>query len=83
MIFHDDLEIVQMFISAESEAMMELPTAVLIEGIAYLMAAYYVLDVQYPKVCIQTFFFFQDVIMDKSDSPRPIRYSTYIKNMGF
>ena len=84
MVFHDNMEIVQMFISAESKAMMELPSTTIIEGVVYLMAAYYVLDVQYPKVCSPTFFFFQDIIMDKHDNlGRPVRYSTYLKSVGF
>ena len=45
MVFHDCKEIVQMFISTESKAMMELPSSTIIEGSVYLMAAYYVLDV--------------------------------------
>ena len=45
MVFHDCMEIVQMFISAESKAMMELPSTTIIECVVDLMAAYYVLDV--------------------------------------
>lgn len=83
-VFHDGADIVQMFLSAENEALMEIPGTTVINGIAHLMAAYYVLDVQYPKVCKSSFFFFQDIIMDKPDSlPRPVRYNAYIKTLGF
>ena len=68
MVFHDCKEIVQMFISAKSKAMMELPSTTIIEGSVYLMAAYYVLDVQYPIVAVRHSFFFQDIIMDKHDN---------------
>ena len=72
MVFHDGADIVQMFLSAENDALMEIPGTTVINGIAHLMAAYYVLDVQYPKVC-KSSFFFQDIIMDKPDSlPRPL-----------
>ena len=57
-----------MFISAESKAMMELSSTTIIEGIVYFMAAYYVLDVQYPIIAVRHSFFFQDNIMDKHDN---------------
>lgn len=83
-VFHDGAEVVQMFLSAENEALMELPSTTILNGIAHLMAAYYVLDVQYPKVCKSTLFFFQDIIMDEPDNlPRPVRYNTYIKTLGY
>ena len=83
-VFHDGTDIVQMFISAENEALMKIPSTTVLSGIAHLMAAYYVLDVQYPKVCKSSFFFFQDIIMDKPDDlPRPVRYNTYIKSLQF
>ena len=63
MVFHDSMEIVQMFISAESKAMMELPSTTIIGGVVYLMAAYYVLDVQYQKFAVRHSFFFQDIIL--------------------
>ena len=80
-VFHDGADIVQMFVSAENEALMEIPGTTVLNGIVHLMAAYYVLDVEYPKVCKSSFF--QD-IMDKPESlPRPVRYNAYIKSLGF
>ena len=63
MVFHDCKEIVQMFISTESKAMMELPSTTIIEGSVYLMAAYYVLDVQYPIVAVRHSFFFSKTLL--------------------
>ena len=84
MVFHDGSDVVQMFLCAENEALTEIPSTTIHNGIAHLMATYYVLDVQYPKVCKSTLFFFHDVIMDKPDNlPRPVRYNTYIKTLGF
>lgn len=81
MVFHGGADIVQMFLSVENKALMEIPGTTVLNGIAHLMAAYYVLDVQYPEVCKS---FFQDIIMDKADSlPRPVRYNVYIKSLGF
>ena len=51
-----------MFISAVSKAMMELPSTTIIEGIVYFMAAYYVLDVQYPIVAVRHSFFFKTIL---------------------
>ena len=73
-----------MFLSRENEALMEIPATTVLSGITHLMAAYYVLDMQYPKVCKSSLYFFQDIIMDKPDDlPRPVRYNTYIKSLGF
>ena len=84
MVFHDSDKVVQMFICAENKAILDLPSFDILDGIAYMMAAYYVLDVQYPRVCKPSFLFFQDIIMDKTDNlPRPVRYSTFIKSLGF
>lgn len=83
LVFHDIDSIVQMFLCAENEAIMELPSSTLLNGVAYLMSSYYVLDVQYPRACRQTLLFFQDVIMDRPDKlSRPVRYNTYIKSLG-
>ena len=62
MIFHDGEEVVQMFLCAENVAIMELPSTTIQNGIAHLMTAYYVLDVQYPKMCKPTFFFFDTLL---------------------
>ncbi len=75
MVFHEDDQIVQMFLIA---ALMELPSMDLIGGITSLMAAYYVFDIVYPKSPKATFFFLQDILMDQSDGSA--RYSMYIKN---
>ena len=48
-VFFDAGDIVQMFLSAENEALMEIPGTTVINGIAHLIAAYYVLDVKYPQ----------------------------------
>lgn len=81
-VFYDGLEIVQMFLGAEN-AIMEIPSDNIINGISHLMASYYVFYIHYPKVCRPTLYFFQDILMDKPDSgPRPVRFLTYIKNTG-
>ncbi len=81
MVFHEDDQIVQMFLIADGKALMELPSMDLIGGITSLMAAYYVFDIVYPKSPKATFFFLQDILIDQSDgSARPVRYSMYIKN---
>ena len=61
---------------------MEIPSTTVLSGIAYLMAAYYMLDVQYPKVCKSSFFFFQDIMDKPDDLPRPVRYNT-LRVSGF
>ena len=58
----------------------------LAEGIALLMAAYYVYHIQYPSAFRSTLYFFQDILMDKKDKKnkaRPTRYSLYLTNLGF
>ena len=74
-------KIVQQFVIAEREAIIEVSSTTVIGGIVHLMAAYYVFDVGYPSIARPTFFFMQDVVMDKCDGKaRPVRYTTFIKN---
>lgn len=71
----------QMFICAENEVILEIPTSKLVDGLVHLMAMYYVFDVQYPSFCKATLFFIQDILMEKSDiTKRPTRYKTFIQN---
>ena len=73
-----------MFFSAENESIMELPSTTILNGVAHLMAAFYVLGAQYPRVCKQSFLFFQDIIMDKPDKlTKPVRYSANVKSLGY
>ena len=82
-VFEESGDVVQMFLCAESKALMEIPSTFFIDGVSHLMAAYYVFDVQYPKVCQSHLYFFQDVLMDKADTakPRPVRYTSYIRSL--
>ena len=80
-IFHHEEEIVHMFLCAEGDSITEIPTTTLSDGITYLMAAYYVYDISYPRVCNSSLFFFQDIVLDMADSlSRPVRYSTYLQS---
>ncbi len=57
---------------------MELPVNTIDGGIVYLMAAYYVFSVEYPKPYQPLLYFIQDFIMDKADnSKRPTRYASF------
>ena len=77
-IIHDDKEIQQIFVCAENNVIMEVPTNKFIDGIVHLMAAYYVFNVQYPNFCKPTL---QDIIMNMNDKGRrPTRYSTFISH---
>ena len=78
MVFHDCKEIVQMFISAERKAMMELPSTIIIEGSVYLMAVYYVLDVQYRIVAVRHSFFFKALLWTSMTILDDHRYSIYL-----
>ena len=57
-VFWDDheLQIKQQFITAEQEMMYEIPSTKLIDGLALLMAVYYVFDVSYNPACKATYF---------------------------
>ena len=69
----------QMFVCAEDDGVLELPATTFGEWITYLMGAYYVYNVQYPKVYQPLLFFFQDFLMDRVEAKakRPTRYSTF------
>jgi hypothetical protein len=56
--FEDDT-IMQMFIAGEDDNLMELPVTTFGEGIVYLMAAYYVFNVEYPNPYKPLLFFFK------------------------
>ena len=66
----------QMLVCAENEAIIEIPTMQLVDGLIHLMAAYYVYNVQYPSVCKATLFFLQDILMERPDKAvrKPTRY---------
>ncbi len=67
-----------MFIAGEDDNLMELPTSTLDGGMVYLMAAYYVFNVEYPMPYQPFLFFIQDFIMDKADNgKRPTRYASF------
>ena len=78
-IFEDDESILQMFIVGENDSLIELPTTSTIgQGLVYLMAAYYVFNVGYPKPYQPLLYFIQDFIMNKTDNgKRPTRYSSF------
>ncbi len=82
-IFEFDGEIVQQFVCAENEEILEIPSTSLINGMAYLMATYYVYDVGYPKPYQPLLYFIQDFIMDRADGKkRPTRYSAFAARMN-
>ena len=51
-VFHQEDEIIQMFLCAENDSLLEIPVNTLAEGFTHLMAAYYVFDVSYPRGCM-------------------------------
>ena len=80
LIFEDEDgdSIVQMFIVGEDDQLMELPASTIDGGMVYLMAAYYVFSVEYPKSYQPLLYFIQDFIMDKADNgKRPTRYASF------
>ena len=79
-VFCDEEEIKQMFICAENEAIVEIPTLQLADGFTHLMAAYYVFNVEYPSSCKATLLFFQEILMGKREkvARRPVRYSNFV-----
>ena len=78
-IFEGEDGFIQMFICAEEDGILELPSTNIAEGITHLMAAYYVYNVQYPKAYQPLLYFFQDFLMDRveENAKRPTRYSTF------
>ena len=50
MVFHDEKSIQQIFVLAENDVLLELPTNELVDGFVHLMASYYVFNVQYPSL---------------------------------
>ena len=74
-IFEDEDSLLQMFVTGEDDNLMELPISSVGAGVAYLMAFYYVFNIEYPKPLL---YFFQDFIMDKADNgKRPTRYASF------
>jgi len=55
-----------MIIAGEDDNLMELPGSTIEEGMCYLMAVYYVFNVEYPKPYQPLLYFIQDFIMDKA-----------------
>ena len=83
-VFHQEDEIIQMFLCAENDSLLEVPANTLTDGFTHLMAAYYVFDVGYPRGCMPSLYFLQDVVLDRPDNlPRPIRYTAYVRSVGF
>ena len=82
-VFEDSTGVVQMFLCAENESIMEVPSAELIDGVRHLMAAYYVFGVGYPRSCRPSLLFFQEYIMGmKESAQKPIRYTTYVNSLN-
>ena len=82
-VFHDEDKIVQMFVCAENDSLVEIPGNSLADGFTYLMAAYYVFDVGYPRGCMPSLYFLQDIVLDQPDSvSRPVRYTAYVRSAG-
>ena len=59
----DSTGVVQMFLCAENESIMEPSSAELIDGVRHLMAAYYVFGVGYPRSCRPSLLLFQKYVM--------------------
>ena len=77
-IFEDEESILQIFIAAENDCLMELPVTTIGEGLVYLMAVYYTFNVAYPKPYQPLLYLLQDFIMDKPDNGRrPTRYASF------
>ncbi len=77
-IFESEDFILQTFISAENDCLVEVPATTIVEGLVYLMAAYYVFNVAYPKLYQPLLYMVQDFVMDKSDNgKRPTRYASF------
>ena len=82
-IFENEDSILQMFITGENDNLMELPTSSVGAGVAYLMAFYYIFNIEYPKQYQPLLFFFQDFIIDKADNgKRPSRYASFASTMS-
>ena len=81
LVFHDDQEIMQMFVVAENEALLELNSVSLVEGFVYLIATYYTFNISYPNYCKPTLYFLQDVLLARPDANtrRPVRYLSFFK----
>ena len=83
-VFTDDGALSQMVICAENRTVVEVPGEQLVDGIVFLMASYYALNVAYPKPYRSLLFFFQDILMQKPDTGnRPIRYKAFISRISF
>ena len=82
-VFHQEDEIIQMFLCAENDSLFEIPANTLAEGFTHLMAAYYVFDVSYPRGCMPSLYFLQDILLDQPDNlSRPVRYTAYVRSVG-
>ena len=81
-VFEDSAGVVQMFLCAENESIMEVLSTELLDEVRHLMAAYYVLGVGYPHPCRPSLLFFQEYVMGiKESAQRPIRYTTYVNSL--
>ena len=65
-VFEDNTGVVQMFLCAENESIMELPSA------EHLMAAYYVFGVGYPRLCRPSLLFLQEYVMGIKESAKSL-----------
>ena len=73
-VFKDSTGVVQIFLCAENESIMELPSAELIDGVRHLMAAYYVFGVCYLHSCRPSLLFLQEYVMGiKESAQKPIK----------
>ena len=82
-VFHQEDEIIQMFLCVENDPLFEIPANTLSEGFMYLMAVYYVYDVNYPRGCMPSLYFLHDIVLGQPDNlSRPVRYTTYVRSVG-
>ena len=81
-VFEDSTGVVQMFLCAENESIMELPSTELLDGVRHLMASYYVFGVNYPRSCRPSLLFLQEYVMGiKESAQKPVRYTTYVNSL--
>ena len=81
-VIEDDGGVVQMFLCAENQSIMELSSTKFVDGVIHLFAAYYVFGVEYPRLCRSSLLFLQEYVMGVKDtSQRPVRDATYINNL--
>ena len=81
-VFEDSEGVLQMFLCAENESVMELPSNELFDGVKHLMAAYYVYGVEYPRSCRPSLLFLQEYVLGiRNATQKPVRYTTYVNSL--